>query len=452
MYLHEYQAKELLKSTGVTIMPGTVLSSDSLKEHLSPSTFDGGNKFVVKAQIKAGGRGKAGGIILVSNPQEMQDAAIRLLNKPLVTAQTGPQGEVVKFVYLEKACEGIRQELYISITLDRKLGQLCLVACASGGMEIESLAKQDPSAILKLPIDPFIGIKNYHINILLDFLKLQDASPRLKGNLSKFVRAIYSCYNKYDANMLEINPLGITEQEEVIALDAKISLDDNALDLRQPELKKLESIEGELGGELGGELTETNTSQHLLEQEAKKQGLSYIKLEGEIACIINGAGLAMATMDLVKDLGSYMGSNAAPNMDPGMNSGAEPRGYSVGLANFLDIGGSADKQRVELALRLVTNDPKVKVVLINIFGGIVRCDMIAETLIEVTQKNKFNVPIIVRMNGSNHEKAKQILGQEILKRESLNRETLSTSSPGIICLDDLYKAAQKAVSITRGND
>ena len=385
MYLHEYQAKKILGDLGIPILKGEV--SYTPDQAVQSAQAIGGDFWVVKAQIHAGGRGKGGGIILAHSLDEIKETANKLLNHILVTPQTGPSGELVECVYVEQGC-AIEREIYLSLSLNRHYGQMYLVASQSGGMSIEEVAHKNPDAVERILIDPFLGIQPYHLQRLRKILDVEgDDFDRLISNL-------YQAYTQFDASLIEINPLAVTKQGKLIALDAKMSLDDNAIAYRQPLLKQYKDT---------SKLTP-------LEKSAKDYGLSYIKLEGDIACIMNGAGLGMATMDFIHFHGGK-------------------------LANFLDVGGSADQDRVQVGFQLVTSDPRVKVVLINIFGGIIRCDMVANSIIAMAKESCFKMPIVVRLEGAGSVEAKEILSQ---------------SGLNIIPVNSLGEAAEKAIQTAAG--
>ncbi|RZI46450.1 ADP-forming succinate--CoA ligase subunit beta [Candidatus Finniella inopinata] len=383
MNLHEYQAKQILADFGVPILFGKVAYTPDQAVEVAQTL--GGDLWVVKAQIHAGGRGKAGGVLLAHSLAEVKDSAHTLLNRSLVTAQTGPQGELVECVYVEQGC-AIERELYVSLSLNRRAGQLCLVASASGGVAIEEVAHKNPEAIDQILIDPFLGIQPYHLQRLGKSLSLPT------DILEPFLKSLYQAYIQFDASLIEINPLAATKQGKLVALDAKMAIDDNAA-YRQPFIKEWERT-----NPLPAE-----------EQKAQDYGLSYVKLYGDIACMVNGAGLAMATLDLIQ------------------GHGGKP-------ANFLDIGGSADQERVEVAFQLITADPKVKVVFINIFGGIIQCDMIANSIVAAAQQKAFDRPIVVRLEGAHSVEARQIL---------------ATSGLAIVPVSNLEEAAQEIMRATK---
>jgi succinyl-CoA synthetase beta subunit len=367
MNVHEFQAKAILAKYGAPVPRGQVASSPeqaaSAFESLGESTA------VVKAQIHAGGRGKAGGVRLVSSAQQARDFAAKLLGQPLRTRQTGPEGRVVRRVYVEAASE-IARELYLAMLVDRKSQSVAIIASTEGGMEIEEVAAQTPEKILSEALDVAIGVAAFQSRRLALALELKD---RQGAEFAALLNSLYRAFLETDASLIEINPLVVTADGHVLCLDAKMSFDDNAL-FRHPEIRELRDP---------GE-------EEPSEAEAAKYNLSYVHLDGNIGCMVNGAGLAMATMDIIKF------------------HGAEP-------ANFLDIGGGADAQKVAAAFRILLADPRVKGVLINIFGGIMRCDVLAEGVVEAARQVKLSVPLVVRMEGTNVELGRQILNSSGLK-------------------------------------
>lgn len=381
MKIHEYQAKELLKKFGVSVPVGGVAFSVDEAVKIAKSL---GGKVVVKAQIHAGGRGKGGGVKLANNIQEAKKYAGEILGMRLVTHQTGPEGKIVKKLLIEKACD-IQRELYLGIALDRSKARVTIMASREGGMEIEKIAVEDPKKIFKVAIDPDVGVTVEEIEKLGKSLDLSGATL---NSFKNFVTSLYKVYIDCDASLAEINPLVVTKAGDVLALDAKINLDDNAL-YRHQDLEPLMDPDEENPAEL----------------EAKAHDLNYISLNGNIGCMVNGAGLAMATMDIIK------------------LTGGEP-------ANFLDVGGGATKENVSEAFKIILHDPKVKAILINIFGGIVKCDMIAEGIIAAAKELDVKVPLVVRLQGTNVDK-----GRELLARSGLN----------IISAETLDEAAAKVV-------
>lgn len=363
MKLHEFQAKEIFKKWGIPTPEGAVAFSAGEARRVADQVA--ANRFVVKAQIHAGGRGKAGGVKIVSTPDEVEAAAGEIIGKHLVTHQTGPEGKEVQKVLVE-AASTIKQELYVGILIDRNLYRPVIMASAEGGMEIEEVARRFPDKIYKEWVDPLVGFRPFQ-GMKLGFKLGFDAA--LSRKLSTFLAKLVKLFEGVDASLCEINPLALTDKNEFLALDAKLSLDDNGLS-RHPELAELRDI----------------TEEDPLEVEASKYNLNYIKLNGNIGCMVNGAGLAMATMDMIKF------------------SGAEP-------ANFLDVGGGASSAMVENAFRILMSDTKVKAVLINIFGGILRCDTLATGVVEAAKKVHVDRPIIIRLEGTNMEEGRRILNE-----------------------------------------
>jgi succinyl-CoA synthetase beta subunit len=382
MNIHEYQAKELLAKYGVSVQPGGVAYTAADAEAAARRL--GGTLWAVKAQIHAGGRGNAGGVKLVRSPEEAGAAAAGMLGKRLVTHQTGPQGRDVKRVYVEVASD-IARELYLALSVDRASGRVTLIAAAEGGMEIEELAARAPDKIMQLAVDPATGIEPFHGRRLAFELGL--GAPQAKAMVA-LVTGLYRAFTEIDAALLEINPLVVTGEGGLVALDAKIGFDDNAL-FRHPEVEALRDEDEE----------------DPIEREGAKHSLSYVKLDGNIGCMVNGAGLAMATMDIIK---LYGGSPA----------------------NFLDVGGGATRERVTAAFKLILSDPNVEAILVNIFGGIARCDVIAEGVVAAAREVNLHVPLVVRLEGTNVELGRKILGQSGLP---------------IITAADFADAAQKVV-------
>ncbi|MEW6337898.1 MAG: ADP-forming succinate--CoA ligase subunit beta [Acidobacteriota bacterium] len=366
MKVHEYQAKQILARYGVAIPRGRVITSPADADAVAREF---GGRAVVKAQVHAGGRGKAGGVKLAKSPEEAVQAASQILGMTLISKQTGPEGKIVNKVLVEEALD-IARELYLGVVLDRAAGLPVMMASKFGGMEIEEVAAEHPEAILKEHFDPVSGMQAFQARKLGFALDLHGAT--LKKFLG-FVTALARAYNETDASLAEINPLLITGQGDVLALDAKMNFDDNALS-RHPEIAEMRDLEEE----------------DPFEVEASKFDLNYIKLDGSIGCMVNGAGLAMATMDIIKHHGG------AP-------------------ANFLDVGGGASQERVEQAFRILLSDPAVKAVLINIFGGIVRCDMLAAGVVAAAKNLNVAVPIVVRLEGTNVEEGRRILAESGLR-------------------------------------
>jgi succinyl-CoA synthetase beta subunit len=360
MKIHEYQAKEILKSFGVPVPNGGVARTPEEAEAIAK---DLGGAVVVKAQIHAGGRGKGGGIKLAADPAEAKAAASEIIGMQLVTPQTGSEGQRVKSVWVENATD-IDRELYLGIVLDRAQSLLVVMASRAGGMDIEEVAATTPEKILKEVVHPGVGLQPFQARRLALGLGLE--GDQLKQGVG-FIIALYKAYEKTDCSLAEINPLVVSKSGEVLALDAKMNFDDSAM-YRHSDIQTLRDIDEE----------------DPLEVEASKYDLNYIKLDGEVGCMVNGAGLAMATMDIVK----YAGSSPA---------------------NFLDVGGGTNVERVKNAMRILTSDKAVKAVLINIFGGIVRCDRVAEGVVAALEDIEINVPLVVRLQGTNAEEGAQIL-------------------------------------------
>ncbi|MBN9529944.1 MAG: ADP-forming succinate--CoA ligase subunit beta [Alphaproteobacteria bacterium] len=387
MNIHEYQAKSLLAKYGVAVpRGGAALTVD---EAVKAAKDLGGPVWVVKAQIHAGGRGKAGGVKVVKSIEDVEATAKKLLGTTLVTHQTGPQGREVGRLYVEEGCD-IARELYLGMLLDRATSRVTIMASTEGGMEIEEVAAAHPEKILKVAIDPASGLSGFHCRQIAFGLGLKDKQV---SSAVKFITAMYNAFIALDASIVEINPLVVTGAGEVIALDAKMNFDDNAL-YRHPEVEAMRDPAEEDPAEL----------------EAAKHGLNYVKLDGTIGCMVNGAGLAMATMDIIKLYG------------------AEP-------ANFLDVGGGATRERVTTAFKLILSDPAVNGILVNIFGGIMRCDIIAEGIIAAAREVSLAVPLVVRLEGTNVELGKKILAESGLP---------------IISGDNLADAAEKIVKAVKG--
>ncbi len=386
MKIHEYQAKEILRRFNVPVPKGRVASTPEEAEAIAREL--GGGTVVVKAQIHAGGRGKGGGVKLARNPEEARARASEILGMQLVTHQTGPGGQKVRKVLVEQGCD-IARELYLGLTLDRESSRLTVMASAEGGVEIEEVAAKHPEKILKTAIDPAVGLSSFQGRKLGFGLGLE---KDVVNRLVDFARGLATAYERIDASLAEINPLVITKQGEVLALDAKINLDDNAL-FRHPDLAALRDPDEE----------------DPKENEAKKFDLSYIALDGDIACMVNGAGLAMATMDIIK-----------------LEGGAP--------ANFLDVGGGADAKKVTAAFKILLADPHVKAVLVNIFGGIMKCDVIAEGIVAAAREVGLRLPLVVRLEGTNVQRGKEILAQ---------------SGLAVTSADGMRDAAQKVVAAAR---
>jgi len=367
MNIHEYQAKQVLARFGVPVPKGQFATTPD--EAAAAFTALGKPKAVAKAQIHAGGRGKAGGGKLVATGSEVREFAVKLLGKPLVTHQTGPEGRVVRRVYVEEASE-VARELYLGMLVDRKAGMVSVIASTEGGMDIEEVAAKTPEKILTEAINPMLGVAGYQARKIAFSLGLKDKQV---GQFSTLLAGLYRAFIETDASLIEINPLVVTTDGRVICLDAKMSFDDNGL-FRHADIRELRDANEE----------------DPAETEAAKYDLSYVHLDGNIGCMVNGAGLAMATMDIVKIYG------------------AEP-------ANFLDVGGGASTEKVAAAFRILLADKRVKGVLINIFGGIMRCDVLAQGVVEAARQVKLNVPLVVRMEGTNVVEGKKILADSGIK-------------------------------------
>ena len=385
MKVHEYQAKSILARYGVAVPRGEVTDSPAEAREIARRL---GGRCVVKAQIHAGGRGKGGGVKLAKDPEEAYALAKTILGMTLVTAQTGPAGRVVRKILVEEALE-IDRELYLGITLDRARGLPAMMASRSGGMEIEEVAAKDPKAIVRQVIDPALGMFPFQARALAFALGLSGGSF-VKG--TAFMQALMRAYVESDGSLAEINPLLVTKSGDVLALDAKMTFDDNAL-FRHPDIREMRDL----------------AEEDPLEVEASKFGLNYIKLDGSVGCMVNGAGLAMATMDLVK------------------LAGGEP-------ANFLDVGGGANEEQVKNAFRIILSDKNVRAILINIFGGIMRCDIVARGVVAAVQELGLSTPVVVRLEGTNVE-----LGKTILRESNLK----------ITPAEGLADAARKAVEAAR---
>lgn len=383
MDIHEYQAKEILSECGVGIADGGLAYSPEQAVYRAKEI--GGSKWAIKAQIHSGARGKAGGIKLCSNDEEIWNAADELLGKRLVTHQTGPAGKVVYRLYVEQATD-ILKELYVALVLDRDKQRVVFVTSTEGGMDIEEVAATKPEAIHKLEVEPAVGLRDFQARELSFALGIK---PELTSQAVRAFKGAYRAFRDYDATMVEINPMVITKDDRVLALDAKMGFDDNAL-FRRPRIAELRD----------------KSQEDPRETAASDRGLSYVGLDGDIGCMINGAGLAMATLDMIK------------------HKGGEP-------ANFLDIGGGASPERVANAFKLVLDDTNVKAMLVNIFAGINRCDWIAEGVVQAFEKLDVKVPVIVRLSGTNVEKGMQIL---------------KDSGQPLITADTLDEAAEKAVA------
>jgi len=385
--IHEFQAKEILRRYGVATPKGEVVEA---AVEATDICREMGGRCVVKAQIHAGGRGKGGGVKLAGSPEEAESIAGAILGMQLVTPQTGPEGQTVRKVLIEEALD-IAAELYLSVTLDRASGKPVLMASASGGMDIEEVAEKDPGAIIREAVDPQLGLLPFQARSVVKKLGLEGSTGR---QAAKLIGSLVAAYLDTDASLVEINPLLVTGQGDVVALDAKMNFDDNAL-FRHPDIREMRDI----------------AEENPLEVEAGKYDLNYIKLDGEIGCMVNGAGLAMATMDIIKLFGS------------------EP-------ANFLDVGGSASQEAVQNAFRILISDDTVKAVLINIFGGIARTDRIANGVVAALQEMPgVKLPVVVRLEGTNVEH-----GRKILEEADFD----------FIVANDMADAAQKVVAAAKG--
>ncbi|MRG71578.1 ADP-forming succinate--CoA ligase subunit beta [Alphaproteobacteria bacterium HT1-32] len=395
MNIHEYQAKQLLGKYGVATPRGSV--AYSVDEAVEKANELGGPVWVVKSQIHAGGRGAGrfksdpdgkGGVRVVKSVDDVKSNAGEMLNQVLVTKQTGPEGKEVKRLYIEEGCD-IARELYLSMLVDRGSSRIVVMASTEGGMDIEEVAEKTPEKIVKVFIDPITGMMPFHAREIAFGLKLEGNQVR---SATKLLLSVYQAFTDLDASLLEVNPLVVTGAGDVIALDAKMNFDDNAL-FRHKDVAELRDEDEEDPSEL----------------EAGKHDLNYIKLDGAIGCMVNGAGLAMATMDIIQ---LYGGSPA----------------------NFLDVGGGATKERVAVAFKIITSDPNVEGILVNIFGGIMRCDIIAEGIVAAAKEISLSVPLVVRLEGTNVERGKEIL---------------ATSGLDIISAENLADAAEKVVKAVK---
>ena len=386
MNIHEHQAKEILKRFGIPILNGVVIY-DPIEVSKKIEKLNSSN-FVIKAQIHAGGRGKAGGIKIIKNLDEINKEVKNMFGKILITHQTGSAGKKVKRIYIEETCE-IKKEFYLSCLVDRSSSKIAFISSIEGGVDIEKVAKKNPEKITTVKLNFSTSIKDEEINKIVKPFNL---SEKLKNKAFKLIKSIHKILIEKDANLIEINPLVLTNNEELICLDAKINFDDNAL-YRHEDILFLKDP---------NEIDPT-------ELEASKYDLSYIKLDGTIGCMVNGAGLAMATLDIIKLYGS------------------EP-------ANFLDVGGGASKEKVSAAFKIILSDKNVKGILINIFGGIMRCDVLAQGVVDAAKEINLSVPLVVRLAGTNVK-----LGKEILEKSNLK----------IISANNLSDAAEKIVEVTK---
>ena len=387
MNIHEYQAKDLFRQYGVRTLEGVVASNP--EEAAKACKNLGGNIWVVKAQVHAGGRGKGGGIVLCRSADEVYEAASNLIGKKLITPQTTSDGVEVRKVYVEEGCN-ISRELYLGIVLDREKELPVMMASTEGGVEIEEVAHKNPEKILKAHVDPITGLGDWQAREIAFGLGLEGNQIK---NCIKFMKKLYNLFVNLDCSIVEINPLVVSSDNEIIALDAKINFDSSGL-FRHKEIE---------------ELRDTNEEEPL-ETRANEVGLNYIKLDGEIGCMVNGAGLAMATMDIIK------------------LHGGEP-------ANFLDVGGGADSKQVAEGFKVILSDPEVKAIFVNIFGGIMRCDFIAEGIIEAAKEIDMKIPLVVRLAGTNVE---------------LGKKMLSESGLDLIAAEDMDDGARKAITAIGG--
>jgi succinyl-CoA synthetase beta subunit len=385
--IHEYQAKEILSRYGVVVPCGKVCSS---ADEVYAAAEEFGGKVVVKAQIHAGGRGKGGGVCVVGNPEQAKAEAERIFANPLVTHQTGPQGQEVRKVLVEEGLD-IDRELYAGMVLDRDISKISLILSGEGGVEIEEVARTSPDKIMTAAINPVTGLSGYQVRKLAYHLNLDKLQV---AQAEAFLLGVYRAFVELDASLLEINPLVLTSAGKIVALDAKMNFDENAL-YRHPDVTELRDFDEE-------EPAEVEASQH---------GLSYIRLDGNIGCMVNGAGLAMATMDIIKLFGG------------------EP-------ANFLDVGGGTDAKRVKTAFKIILSDNNVNSILVNIFGGIVRCDAIAEGMVAAVEDVGIEVPLVVRLQGTKVEE-----GRKILAESGLN----------IISVESMQEAAREVVKASNSN-
>ena len=386
MNIHEYQAKELLKGYNVPTVPGFLALNPN--EAINAAEKIGGNVWVVKAQIHAGGRGKGGGVKVVKSLDEVKSVSDEILGMNLVTHQTGPEGQEVRKVYIEKGTN-IADELYLSIVVDRANSRVNFIASTEGGMDIEEVAAETPEKIITVDVNPSTGLEEQDIISISKALGLEES---LYAKSADLLKNLYKAFTETDMSLLEINPLVLTGEDDLICLDAKVNFDGNAL-FRHPDVEELRDPDEEDPAELA----------------ANKIGLTYIKLDGNIGCLVNGAGLAMATMDIIKLYGE------------------EP-------ANFLDVGGSATKDKVKEAFKIILSDKNVKGILVNIFGGIMRCDVVAEGVLDAAREINISVPLVVRLEGTNVEEGKRIIEESEL-------EVISGSD-----LDDAAQKITKAIS------
>lgn len=387
MNLHEYQAKQLFHEYGIPVPDGHVVNSKS--EVSSVLERLGGSRWVAKAQVHAGGRGKAGGVKICSSQDEVSAFVQQWLGKQLVTIQSGADGQPVNQLLIEHPCN-IARELYLGMLVDRETSRIVFMASLAGGMDIEEVARTEPEKILTVSVHPAAGLQSYHVRKLAFGLGIGSQAREL----GQIMRGLYQLYTERDLSLVEINPLVVTDEGHLLAIDAKINIDENAL-FRQPKLEELRDP------------CQEDEKEHM----AAQHGLNYVSLDGNIACMVNGAGLAMATMDLIK------------------LHGGEP-------ANFLDVGGGTTANKVAEAFKLIMSDSKVEAILVNIFGGIVRCDLIAEGIIQAVKEIDLTVPVVVRLEGTNVDKGKELL---------------ANSGLAIIAADGLTDAAEKVIAAVGGN-
>ena len=387
MNIHEYQAKEVLRKVGVTTLKGQMVAS--VEDAVKAAQAMGGSVWVVKAQIHAGGRGKGGGVKVAKSLDEVKKYAAQILGMQLITHQTGPEGKKVLKLFIEQGCN-IEKEYYVAALVDRAFGRVTMMASSEGGMDIEEVAAHTPEKIHRVVIDPAVGMQPFQARQLAFAIGMKD---KVAGKAANQFLALYKAFMNNDCSMAEINPLVVTKEGDVVTLDAKMNFDSNAL-FRHPDIAELRD----------------ETEEDPTELAASKYDLAFIKLDGNIGCLVNGAGLAMSTMDIIKI------------------AGGEP-------ANFLDVGGGANKEKVTAAFKLILSDKNVKGILVNIFGGIMKCDIIAEGVIAASKEVGLKVPLVVRLQGTNVE-----LGKEILAKSGLN----------IVPADDLADAAKKIVAAVKG--
>ncbi len=387
MNIHEYQAKEILRKFNVATLKGKV--ANTADEAVTAAKEIGGSVWVVKAQIHAGGRGKGGGVKVAKSLDEVKSYAQKMIGMTLVTHQTGPEGKLVQKVFIEQGCN-IAKEYYVACLVDRVTGRVTMMASSEGGVDIEEVAEHHPEKIKKVTIDPVIGLAAFQARQLAFEIGM---APDVVSKATKFFVGLYQAFMQSDCSSAEINPLVVTKEGDVLALDAKMNFDSNAL-YRHPEVMELRDLSEEDPAEI----------------EASKFDLAFIKLNGSVGCLVNGAGLAMSTLDIIQ------------------LHGGQP-------ANFLDVGGGANKEKVTAAFKIILKDPNVKAILVNIFGGIMKCDVIAEGVIAASKEVGLKVPLVVRLEGTNVE-----LGKKLLKESGLN----------ITPADDLTDAAKKAVAAAKG--